>query len=363
MQPFRELLKPSAKGKQIYWDENLTKLFEESKEVIIQAIQEGIKTFRMGSWTCLMPDFCKSGIGYLLMQKRCTCVKISPYCCPSGWQLVLPGSRFTSGAESRYAPVEGEALACEWGLENTRHYTLGNPKLLIATDHKPLLKILGDRKLEDIANPRLLNLKEKTLRWQFDIQHVPGKIHIGPDTLSRREVTAALVNLVGAVEPDSWEKTRDFEAMVAAAMPNPISWQQLRDAVAKDKIMIMLAEQISSGFPPDKKLLRLELREFFQHRDVLTQVDGVPLYKDRVIIPTALRAAVLETLHSAHQGVSGMTERALVSVWWPGITPQNKERRDKGKKLQGAHTKPATCSTPATTTVRVSEYLLHPIQS
>ena len=30
MQPFRELLKPAAKGKQIYWDENLTRLFEES---------------------------------------------------------------------------------------------------------------------------------------------------------------------------------------------------------------------------------------------------------------------------------------------------------------------------------------------
>ena len=35
MQPFRELLKPAAKGKQIYWDENLTRLFEESKHIII----------------------------------------------------------------------------------------------------------------------------------------------------------------------------------------------------------------------------------------------------------------------------------------------------------------------------------------
>ena len=94
------------------------------------------------------------------MQKRCVCQNITPYCCPTGWQLDLAGSRFTSGAESRYAPVEGEALACEWGLESTKHYTLGNPKLLIATDHKPLLKILGERKLEDIANPRLLKLEE-----------------------------------------------------------------------------------------------------------------------------------------------------------------------------------------------------------
>ena len=194
---------------------------------------------------------------------------------------------------------------------------------------------MGDRKLEEIANPRLLDLKEKMLRWKFDIMHVPGKIHIGPDTLSRQEVTAALVSLFGEKCEDTFEKCRELEAgieaVVAAAMPQPISWQQLRDAVAQDKTMTMLSEQITSGFPPDKKLLRLELREFFQHREVLTQVDGVPLFKDRFIIPVALLGAVLETLHSAHQGITGMTERAQKSVWWPGITPQMKEARDKCK--------------------------------
>ena len=117
---------------------------------------------------------------------------------------------------------------------------------MVATDHKPLLKLLGDRKLEDIANPRLVNLKEKTLRWKVDIIHVPGKIHFGRDTLSRREVTAALIHLVEDSKEDSRERTRDMEAgleaMVASAMPNPISWQQLREAVGRDKTMTLLAE-------------------------------------------------------------------------------------------------------------------------
>ena len=94
--------------------------------------------------------------------------------------------------------------------------------------------------------------------------------------------------------------------MVAASMPEPITWGRLRDHSAKDPVMEMLCDQISNGFPPDKKLLRLELREYWQHRESLTQVDSVPLFKDRVIVPKALRDEVLETLHSAHQGVTGM---------------------------------------------------------
>ena len=38
---------------------------------------------------------------------------------------------------------------------------LGCPNLIIVTDHCPLVKLLGNRDLKDIANPRLFRLKEK----------------------------------------------------------------------------------------------------------------------------------------------------------------------------------------------------------
>ena len=74
--------------------------------------------------------------------------------------MVLVGSKFTHSTESRYAPIEGEAADA---LEKARHFVLGFSDLQIAVDHKPLLKIFGDRSLEDIHNTRLRNLKEKTL--------------------------------------------------------------------------------------------------------------------------------------------------------------------------------------------------------
>ena len=71
-------------------------------------------------------------------------------------------------------------------LFKARHFVLGCPNLIVAVDHKPLLGILNDKSLADIDNPRLLMLKEKTLWFSFDVIHVPGKIHHGPDYMSRQ---------------------------------------------------------------------------------------------------------------------------------------------------------------------------------
>ena len=61
------------------------------------------------------------------------------------------GSRFLHGAEKRYFPIEGEALAIAWSLEQTKYFTQGCDDLLVVTDHKPLVKLLGDRTLDDIT--------------------------------------------------------------------------------------------------------------------------------------------------------------------------------------------------------------------
>ena len=59
----------------------------------------------------------KKGIGYASIQKHCDCKgAVDPHCGGGHWKLVYAGSRFTRDAESRYAPIEGEALALVYGL-------------------------------------------------------------------------------------------------------------------------------------------------------------------------------------------------------------------------------------------------------
>ena len=62
------------------------------------------------------------------------------------------------------------------------------------------------------------------------------------------------------------------------------------------------------------------LREFFQFKDGHSTVDGVILYNKKTVFASPLRALILDTLLSAHQGVSCMTSSAKFSVFWPGIT-------------------------------------------
>ena len=64
------------------------------------------------------------------------------------------------------------------------------------------------------------------------------------------------------------------------------------------------------------------MEDYHQYREFLSTVDGVVLYKGRVVVPPALRARVLEGLHAAHQGVTMMSARADGSVFWPGMATQ-----------------------------------------
>ena len=329
MLPFRKLLKP---GTPFLWTDQLNHLFEESKALIISEIHEGVEIFDKTKPTCLATDWSKDGIGFWLFQKHCACPSSNPFCCKTGWKITLVGSRFTSGAESRYAPVEGEALAVIDALDKARHFVLGCANLIVAVDHKPLLKIFGDRSLEDIPNPRLRNLKEKSLRYHFRIVHIPGVRHAAADGVSCDPVGQAtplqLPDDVAHVLNDSNHPTppglpHDFFAGIriddsdtvqvcsqSATPPTEViksvTWNDVRFATSSEPSMCQLIEMIQEGFPELPSDLPRELRPYHQLRENLTEFDGVCLYNDRVIIPTSLPDRVLEALHSAHQSVTMM---------------------------------------------------------
>ena len=100
-----------------------------------------------------------------------------------------------------------------------------------------------------------------------------------------------------------------------------VTWERVKLATTSNGDMTRLIDIIDHGFPNSRYELPPALQEYYQFREQLYTVDGVILYKNRIVIPPSLRQHVLTVLHSAHQGVTSMTARAESTVFWPGITP------------------------------------------
>ena len=212
MAPFRDLLK---KNQKFYWDPALEQLFQQTKIKIIDQIKEGIKMFDCRKATCLSTDWSKTGIGFLLFQQACRCEPIEgPHCGGGHWVVVFAGSRFTTSAESRYAPVEGEALAVVYGLYSCKMFILGCQKLIVSVDHKPLVKVLGNSSLEEIKNPRLQKFKEKAMMFHYQIKHTPGK-----DNASADAMPDSLSVLHRTTTPVSCKPGQSSTAVFAAVCP------------------------------------------------------------------------------------------------------------------------------------------------
>ena len=330
MQPFRDLIKKNSK---FHWTPALQSVFEKTKQVIIEAVKNGIQSYDPQLPTCIQCDWSKTGIGYLLMQKHCKCeLDNAPICCPGGWKIAFAGSRFTNDAESNYSATEGEALAVAWSLNHARMFTLGSSNLLVVTDHKPLLGIMQDRNLASITNRRIQRFKEKTLAFHFNIQYCPGRLHKGADAVSR--YPAASIAFITEYENDSTVEEEMFENAaktdaicalyaihdtVPSNFKGVVSMKVLETACKTDKAHQLLLKAITQGFPATRHTTDTSIRDFWSVRHRLSCNESIIFLDQRLVIPAQIRSAILRILHSAHQGCSSMSRRAKHCIYWPSM--------------------------------------------
>ena len=336
MAPFKPYLSPKVR---FQWNDKLETAFNRSRLEIVAAIRKGVEIFDPTRTTVLSPDWSKTGIGYFLYQKHCECPSTVTTCCDNGWRVTLAGSRFLSDAEKNYWPTEGEALGVAWSLEDTKFFTLGCTDLHVQTDHRPLVKLLGDRTLDEIGNRRLVNLKEKTFPWNFTISWVPGRSIPAPDATSRHpqehggdngaELALAMIRVLR--EPDNLAQDEEMAAVARhnARKFEAVTWERVQEETACDRDLQGLIATITGGFHETLDELPQFTARYWRHRADLNVVDGVVMLGDRIVVPPRLRQEVLRHLHGAHHGVSQMTARASSSIYWPGMLSDIQETRDR----------------------------------
>ena len=106
-----------------------------------------------------------------------------------------------------------------------------------------------------------------------------------------------------------------------------LPWELIAQETSADMSLCRLLEHIEKGFVNADRNDNV-MASVWHVKDSLYIQDGVILYQDRVFIPPSLRQRVLKQLHSAHQGISSMENRARAIVFWPGMSNDIRETRE-----------------------------------
>ena len=108
-----------------------------------------------------------------------------------------------------------------------------------------------------------------------------------------------------------------------------VTWERVRDETSRNIYLLQLIDMAEQGFPDSPQSIPPQLMPYWRLRDDLYVVDGVLMCGLRAVIPPKLREEVIAHLHSAHQGVSQMNNRASECVFWPGITSDIQAARSR----------------------------------
>ena len=153
------------------------------------------------------------------------------------WKPVAYASRSMSETERQYAQIEKEVLAVTWVCEKFSDYILGAAE----SNHKPLIPILSTKQLDKLP-PRALRLRLRLARFNYTIEHVPGKLLYTADTLSRAPTADADVNAL-----QSEEEVEVFMDAVVSSLP--ASAQRLQMYQAEDSECAQVQEYCRTGWP------------------------------------------------------------------------------------------------------------------
>ena len=304
LEPLRPLL---STKRSFVWDSGHQTSFERARAAL--ASVRTLAFFDQSRPTLLSTDASRlKGLGFLLQQRQ-----------PDGtWRVVQAGSRFLTGAESRYATIELELLAVAWACHKCRLFLSGLPEFEIVTDHRPLVPILNAKNMDEIDNPRLQRLRQKLSMMTFTARWQRGADHQAADALSRAPVDSPTADDELA-EDDSAISVSAIALCEAAELCTDLRLDEVRRAADRDEEAQLLLQTVTDGFPSQKTDLPPLLRPYWPVHSRLAVDDGLVVCGCRLVIPRPMRAAVLAELHASHQGREKTKSRARQIVFWPGL--------------------------------------------
>uniref|UniRef100_A0A674EBM2 Gypsy retrotransposon integrase-like protein 1 n=1 Tax=Salmo trutta TaxID=8032 RepID=A0A674EBM2_SALTR len=292
--PLRQLLKQSS---EFLWDKQHDIAFQNVKDLITREPGPILAYYDPNKELRLQVDASKYGLGAVLLQEGK----------PIGY-----ASKSLTDCEINYAQIEKELYAILFGCKRFHQYVYGR-QVIVESDHKPLESIM--RKPLAAAPPRLQRMILQLQKYDFTITHRPGKDIPVADTLSRMFLTYKDSSL-----------SEGMDMQVYTVYSNlPVSDTKLKEIQAetgKDSQLTQLREVKQDGWPEERRKCPQSVSEFWNHRDELSQINGIIFKGEKIIIPTSLREEILTKIHAGHMGMEKCKQRARDIMFWPGMCKQ-----------------------------------------
>lgn len=130
-----------------------------------------------------------------------------------------------------------------------------------------------------------------------------------------------------SVEKQNRTKMEAHLAFVLALMETTTSTTMADIAKCVDEEYQLVCQHVATGFPANRNLMDPRVRNFWSVRNRLSLTGSILMMDDRLVIPKALRRRIVNNLHSAHQGITSMLNRASQSLYWPGMVADIRNRR------------------------------------
>ena len=79
--------------------------------------------------------------------------------------------------------------------------------------------------------------------------------------------------------------------------------EEIKRATAENQSMRTLSETIKYGWPETKVQTPVSIHAYWDVRDELSELNGVVLRGERIVIPPSIRKEMLERIHQGHMGI------------------------------------------------------------
>ena len=160
-----------------------------------------------------------------------------------------------------------------------------------------------------------MRMKLRMMKYCFHVEYVPGKSLVVADALSRAPVRGDDSGIADIVD--------EYISVVTDLWPaSDHQLQRIRDETRKDSQLTALLRILQTNWPLTKSALTIEVKPFWDGRHLFSQIDGLILRGNQLVIPRSLRAEMMKRAHEGHFGMVKTKSRAREVIWWPGMNNQ-----------------------------------------